>query len=169
MIRKLLSISLLMALPLVSSLAQQKPDFSGTWKLNVAKSEFGQLPGPTSRMDVITHKEPSLSYSVTLEGAQGKQEFSVTYTTDGKESLNTLGPLEFKSIVKWVGGNLFEVTKFVYNGTDVNSEATTFLSPDGRTMTVNIHFSTSMFETDQKLIFEKQAAGPAATPPKPSS
>jgi len=40
MLRKLLSIAFLLALPLTAIVAQQKPDFSGTWKLNVAKSEF---------------------------------------------------------------------------------------------------------------------------------
>ena len=87
MIRKLISITFLIALPLVSLLAQQKPDYSGTWKLNVAKSDFGPLPGPDSRTDVITHKEPSISNSVTAETAQGKQQYTVNYTTDGKEAV----------------------------------------------------------------------------------
>ena len=54
MIRKLLTIAFLIALPLVSVFAQQKTDYSGTWKLNVAKSDYGPvLPGPkTSRSSV---------------------------------------------------------------------------------------------------------------------
>ena len=42
------------AVAFAASLAA-KPNFSGTWTLNVSKSDFGMLPGPTSRTDVIEH------------------------------------------------------------------------------------------------------------------
>ncbi|MCM3872718.1 MAG: hypothetical protein ND895_18710 [Pyrinomonadaceae bacterium] len=169
MIRKLVSITFLIALPLVSVFSQQKPDFSGTWKLNVAKSDYGQLPGPDSRTDVITHKDPSLSNSVTAEGAQGKQAYTVSYTTDGKEVVNNIGPREVKSTLKWVGSDLKVSSKFDYNGAPVTSEATWSLSADGKTLTINVHFTSAMGEADQKIIFEKQEASPAAAPAKPSS
>ena len=166
MISKFVSITILIALPLVSAFAQQKPDFSGTWKLNVVKSVFGQLPGPESRTDVITHKEPSLSNSVTAEGAQGKQEYTVNYTTDGKEALNKVGPREIKSTLKWAGSNLVISSKFLFNDMDVTSEATWVLSPDGKTLTIDTHFTSSMGEADQKYVFEKQEGGAPATPAK---
>ncbi len=166
MIRKLVSITILIALPLVSLLAQQKPDFSGTWKLNVAKSDFGPLPGPESRTDVVTHKEPSLSNNVTAEGAQGKQQYTVNYTTDGKEAVNNIGPREVKSTLKWDGSNLKITSKFLFNDSPVTGEATWTLSPDGKTLTINGHFSSSMGEADQKLVFEKQEGGAAPTPAK---
>jgi hypothetical protein len=169
MIRKLASITFLIALPLVSVLAQQKPDFSGTWKLNVAKSDFGPLPGPDSRTDVITHKEPSLSNSVTAETAQGKQQYTVSYTTDGKEAVNNIGPREVKSTLKWDGSNLKISSKFLYNDSPVTSEVTWSLSADGKTLTVSAHFTSSMGEADQKFVFEKQEGGAASTPAKPSS
>jgi hypothetical protein len=164
MIRRLASISILIGLSWVSVFAQQKPDFSGTWKLNVAKSDFGPLPGPESRTDVITHKEPSLSNSVTAQSAQGKQEYTVNYTTDGKEVQNKVGPRDIKSTLKWVGSNLVITSKFVYNDTDVTSESTWNLSPDGKTITISAHFSSSMGDADQKLIFEKQEGGAAVVP-----
>lgn len=169
MIRKLLSITFLIALPLVSVFAQGKTDFSGTWKLNVAKSDFGVLPGPTSRTDVITHKDPSLSDSVTAESAQGKQEYTVNYTTDGKEVVNTIGPREIKSTLKWAGSNLVISSKFVYNDSDVTSEVTWALSPDGKTLTINAHFNSPMGEADQKFVYEKQEGAVAPTPAKPST
>jgi hypothetical protein len=169
MIRKLVSISILTVLPLLSVLGQQKPDFSGTWKLNVAKSEFGQLPGPTSRTDVITHKEPSLSSSVTAETSEGKREYTVNYTTDGKEAVNKIGPRDVKSTLKWVGSDLKISSKFLFNEMEVTSEATWTLSPDGKTLTINAHFVSSMGEADQKFVFEKQEGGATPTPAKPSS
>lgn len=168
MIRKLISITFLIALPLVSVFAQQKTDFSGTWKLNVAKSDFGPLRGPTSRTDVITHKDPALSNSVTADGAQGKQQYTVSYTTDGKEAVNKIGEREIKSTLKWVGSNLVISSKFVYNDTDVTSEVTWALSPDGKTLTISAHFTSTMGEADQKFVFEKQEGAAASTPAKAS-
>ena len=167
MFRKLLWTTLLITLPLVGVFAQPKTDYSGTWKLNVAKSDFGPLPGPDSRTDVITHKDPSLSNHVTAEGAQGKQEFTFKFTTDGKEAVNTVGPREIKSTVKWSGSNLVINSKFVSNGSDVLSEATWVLSSDGKTLTVSTHFTSSLGEADQKFVFEKQeaAAAPAKATP----
>jgi len=167
MIRKLLSITFVLALPLITALAQQKPDFSGTWKLNVAKSEFGALPGPESRVDVITHKDPSLSVNVTQQVAEGNQQYTANYTTDGKEAVNKIGPREVKSTMKWSGNNLAMTSKLVYNDVEVTGQLTWSLSDDGKTRTVIIHYASAMGETDQKLIFEKQesgAAAPAKTP-----
>ena len=168
MIRKLIAITFLIALPLVSAFSQPKTDFSGTWKLNVAKSDFGPLPGPESRTDVVTHKDPSLSDSVTADGAQGKQQYTVNYTTDGKEALNKIGPREIKSTLKWAGSNLAISSKFVYNDMDVATEAVWALSPDGKTLTISVHFSSSMGEADQKYVFEKQEATAPSTPAKAS-
>jgi hypothetical protein len=166
MIRKTALVTCLVLLPLVSVFAQQKTDYSGTWKLNVAKSDFGVLGGPTSRTDVITHKDPSLSDSVTAEGAQGKQQFVASYTTDGKEAVNKIGEREIKSTLKWVGSDLVISSKLVYNDMPVTGEATWALSPDGKTLTINAHFTSSMGDADQKFVFEKQEDVAPSTPAK---
>jgi len=162
MLRKLVLIAFLLALPLTPIVAQEKPDFSGTWKLNVAKSEFGALPGPQSRTDVITHKEPSFSDSVSAENAEGKQQFTANYTTDGKEAVNKIGPRDVKTTVKWAGKNLVFNSKLLYNDSDVTVETTWALSDDGKTLTISAHYTSTLGETDQKLIYEKQEAGAAA-------
>ena len=166
MIRKLVSIVFLVALPLALAFAQQKPDFSGTWKMNVEKSEFGALPGPTSRTDVITHKEPSLTDDVTAEGARGKQQYTAKYTTDGKEVTNQIGPREVKSTIKWEGNSLVLSSKTSFNGAEMNAQSTWVLSADGKTLTISTHYVSAMGETDQKIIYEKQETAPAAAPAK---
>lgn len=166
MIRKLLSIAFLVALPAASAFAQQKPDLSGTWKLNVAKSDFGVLGGPDSRTDVITHKEPSLTDDVTAESAQGKQQYTVKYTTDGKEATNQIGPREIKSTLKWEGSNLVISSKFTYNEAEVIGQSTWALSADGKTLTINVHYTSALGDADQKITLEKQESTPAAAPAK---
>ena len=66
--------------------AADKPNFSGDWKLNAAKSNMGPLPAPTSYIRKVTHAEPSITIEDTQVGtALGDQHDTRTYTTDGKE------------------------------------------------------------------------------------
>ncbi|HXA64615.1 MAG TPA: hypothetical protein VNV82_05665 [Bryobacteraceae bacterium] len=133
-----------------------KPNYSGTWKLNVAKSDFGPIPGPDTRTDVIEHNDPTLKVSTAQEGAQGKQEYTLNMTTDGKEMTNTPGGLEVKSIGGWEANNLVMNIKLRVQDNDVAAKTTWLLSEDGKTLTQNQHLSTAMGELDQKMVFEKQ-------------
>jgi hypothetical protein len=165
MIRKLLYVPFLLGVLTLTAFAQSKPDFSGTWKLNLEKSDFGELPPPTNRTDVITHKEPALSDSVTTETAEGKQSYTATYTTDGKESQNKIGPRDVRTTLKWSGNNLAMNAKFKFEDADVVGDSTWTLSADGKTLTWNIHYASSIGEIDQKMVFDKQeATAPKATP-----
>src|SRR5579864_7481673 len=102
-----------------SVVAQSKPNFSGTWKLNVSKSDFGVLPGPDSRTDVIEHNDPAMKVNSSQEGAQGKIDATLNYTTDGKEVTNHVGPREIKSTVVWEGSNLVVNSKLTFQDNDV--------------------------------------------------
>jgi hypothetical protein len=98
---RLFSLALLtLALGLVQ--AQAKTDFSGTWKLNAGKSDFGPMPPPDSMTEKITHADPSLKANIaTTGGMQGDMTYDVSYTTDGKECVNHVGENEFKSTLHW--------------------------------------------------------------------
>jgi hypothetical protein len=133
-----------------------KPNYSGTWKLNVAKSDFGPIPGPDTRTDVIEHNDPMLKVTTSQDGAQGKQEYTLNMTTDGKEAINKPGGLEVKSIGGWEANNLVINVKLKFQDNDVEAKATWLLSEDGKTLTQNQHLTTAMGELDQKMVFEKQ-------------
>ena len=136
--------------------AGAKPNYTGTWKLNVAKSDFGPIPGPDTRVDVIEHNDPTLKVSSTQEGPQGKQDVTLNFTTDGKEVTNTPGGLEVKSTGGWEANNLVLNAKLKFQDNDVAIKTTWLLSEDGKTLTQSQHMATPMGEFDQKMIFEKQ-------------
>jgi hypothetical protein len=77
--------------------AADKPNFSGDWKMNAAKSDFGPLPPPTSLTRKITHAEPSLSIVEEQQSAMGDQNTTRSYTTDGKETTFLVNGAEVKS------------------------------------------------------------------------
>ena len=142
--------------------AQSKPNFSGTWKLNVEKSDFGVLPPSNSRTDVIDHQEPNLKDSVSDDGAQGQQNYTLSMTTDGKEAVNKPGGLDMKSTAAWAANSLVVNAKLQFQGSDVVIKTTWALSDDGKMLTENVHLESPMGETDQKMVFEKQEGGATA-------
>ena len=132
-------------------------NYSGRWKLNVDKSDFGPLPPSSSRTDIIDHNDPNLKVNVSDDGAQGLQQYVLSLTTDGKEATNTVAGMDTKNIANWDGSNLVVDTKLNLQGTDISIKSTWVLSADGKTLTENAHLVAGpLGETDQKLVFEKQ-------------
>jgi len=155
MIRRVIASGLLATSLLASAYAQQKPNFTGSWKLNVAKSDFGEDPAPKSRTDVITHKDPSLTDQVSIEGAKGTQEYTAVYTTDGKEVVNKQGARELHSIFHWDGGKLVNDSTLHVNDEDIIIKQIWILSADGNTITQKVHYDTPEGESDHTLVYEK--------------
>src|ERR1043166_1653675 len=84
--------------------APVKPNYSGTWKLNLAKSDYGPVPAPERQMYTIEHKEPSIKISVEQKGgARGDIKFTRDLTTDGKEVAAIPESLGSKSAASWDG------------------------------------------------------------------
>lgn len=136
--------------------AQAKPNFSGTWKLNTAKSDFGAMPAPDSRTDTITHEDPDLKDTFTQAGQMGEVTAEMKYSTDGKETTNSVRGNEIKSTAKWEGDELAIAGKASLNGADVTLSDRWSLSADGKTLTIQRHVNSPMGDTDQKIVLEKQ-------------
>jgi hypothetical protein len=136
--------------------AQAKSDFSGTWKINAGKSEFGPMPPPDSMTQKIVHEDPSLKVNIVQTGGGGDMTYDMAYTTDGKECVNHLGDNEFKSTLKWDGDDLVTDTKGSFDGNAFTAKDRWTLSDGGKTMTMQRHISTDGGDFDIKLVFEKQ-------------
>ncbi len=137
--------------------AQAKPNFSGDWKLNVDKSDFGPMPAPTSMTAKIDHADPNLKVATAVSSPQqGDASYDSKYTTDGKESANSMGPMETKSTVTWDGDDLAVITKLDAGGTEISIKSKWNLSADGKTMTQTAHVTSPQGEIDLKYVFDKQ-------------
>ena len=158
-----------------SMFAQTKPNFSGTWKLNVAKSDFGPVPAPDSRTDVIDHSEPGVEsrhqrYRKARRADIGGH-LELHHRWQGSHQPH--GPARGKSDRGLGRSKLVVNAKTTYQDAELGIKSIWVLSDDGKTLTQNVHYSTPMGEADQTLIYDKQDAGaataaaPAATMPKP--
>ena len=148
----ILTVLALAALP-----ALAKPNFSGDWKLNSAKSTFGEMPAPDSMTYKIAHADPKLTTASKQSSQMGDFEMNATYTTDGKECTNQVFQVSTtKSVVKWDGDTLAIDTKGQFGDNEFTMTQKWTLSADGKTLTVLQTFKSAMGEGEQKLIFDKQ-------------
>ena len=132
------------------------PDFSGYWKLNPAKSNFGSFPAPQSNTRQIVQKGPRLSMTTVQKGPQGEVTSEFVYTTDGKPVTNKQKSGESKGSAQWIGDKLMIETSRDVQGTTLLQKDIWTLSADGKTLTVDSHVTLPNGEFDIKQVFEKQ-------------
>src|SRR6266498_3050461 len=110
--RRVMLLALMTAVVLpFSARAQTKPDFTGTWTLDTAKSDpapQGRGGGGGGGGGALTIKQSATELSITSEGRGGPQ--TLTYKLDGSESTNQVmgrgGAQSVKSVAKWDGSSL---------------------------------------------------------------
>ena len=141
-----------------TAIAGDAPNFSGEWKMNVAKSDFGPTPAPQLLTRVIKHQDPSLEITTHQKGARGEATTELKYTTDGKPAVNKVQGREAKGTARWEGGTLvIESWLEVQAGMEIKGKEVWALSDAGRTLTIRNHFSVpQQGEFETTLVFEKQ-------------
>ena len=147
------------------SSAQDHPNFAGTWKLNLAKSNPGDY-GPSARTEVITQDGSKFTDKVTSSSQMGDSAYTLTFTADGTKVTvapdspqANLGQLTMKDITaSWNGASLVLMMNLSFQQQmDLAGKYTYSLSPDGKTLTEANHISTGqMGDFDTTLVFDKQ-------------
>lgn len=126
-------------------------DFSGSWMLNLAKSQYGQFPAPDVMMRTVKMAGTQLTMSTYQKGAQGEVSSELKYTTDGKPSVNGAST----GIAKFEGEALVIESSREAQGAKLTQRDTWTLSPDKKTLTVQSHVKLPNGEFDVKQVFEK--------------
>jgi hypothetical protein len=136
----------------------EAPSLSGTWKLNVAKSNFGQMPGPASQTDTIDDNEPTIKIVEDQKGGMmGDLNVTTNLKSDGTETTSTgMGGAEVKSTAHWEGSTLVVNSTTSFQGSDVKIKDSYSLSPDGKTLTETTHVESGMGNFDSTSVFDKQ-------------
>lgn len=154
----LLAAIALMAFCVYAANAQEpaKPNFSGEWHMDAAKSNFGQFTMPATLVRVIVQKDPDLTIDTTERAANGEHTSRVYYRTDGEETVNHLSSGVGTSHAFWDGDTLvIRTTMKGKNDVYIQMEERWSLSPDGKILTTTSHIGTSRGSTDLKLVCEK--------------
>lgn len=160
-INYLLALALLTCALVFSAIAQEKKtapaessakNFSGTWKMNAAKSKFAGDGGPQSIVITLDQQGQNLSESLTIGGSQGERKFDLKYILDGKEGNNQLGDEQVKSIAKLEGDAL--VVNLKMSNNTFRRKFT--LSEDGKVMTIVVNHTETDGERTDTVVLEKQ-------------
>jgi hypothetical protein len=140
-----------------ASAAAKHPNYTGRWKMDKAKSDFGKFKAPDMIVRVVDEHEPTMNIH-TIQTTGGKTTTSdVSYFVDGRETTNVLSGRDATSKSFWDGSTLSIRTET----TNSKGEATQIvdrwdLSPDGQTLTITSHIETPNGEADLTLVCDKE-------------
>jgi hypothetical protein len=156
----------LLAVVLVSFIAAPawsqvaKPNLTGTWSLDVAKSDFGPSPPPESIVHVIDHKDPNITITTTARTEAGESTNRQNLSTDGKENVNKIQTFgverEMRSTGKWDGEKVLMSTKFDIQGAQVEFNDSWTLAADGKVLTLVRSAKTPQGDISVKTVYNKQ-------------
>ncbi len=150
--RKCFIIVAAFAMTFLAAQSQAATNFSGEWKLNTAKSDYGPIPAPELMTRSIKHDDPVIQVSTHQKGAQGETTTDLKYTTDGKPAENKGS----KGTAKWDADKLVVDSVRDAQGAELKFHEVWSLSADGKTMTINNHIVAPQGEFDLTLVFDKQ-------------
>ena len=139
----------------VSVSAHAAPDFSGTWVLDVNKSDLGMNnPAAKAQMKKVVLIIKQTATKLSIERSTGDV---AVYNLDGSESVNSLpNGGQSKTTMKWAGDTL--VAKTISNTGGMNTTMTDVrsLGANGKEMVLKVSLQMPSGERKQTLVYTKQ-------------
>jgi hypothetical protein len=159
MIRRCRLSFVLVLIAAATALAQTpaKPNLTGIWIMDVAKSSFGGLEAPQSARYLIRHLGAKIEMQYEVDGHVTR----VDVTPDGEEHLlESLPESENLARVYWLGAVLVFEGRIKptasSNAPVVKWTSRWSLSEDKKTLTIDRHITSQQTSVEQKVVFEKQ-------------
>jgi hypothetical protein len=148
----------------LTSMAADRANFSGEWKLNESKSDLGQfgdrIASKTMKIDAQADFITVDVSSSSPDGEQVKRQEKLTF--DGKENETTLfGSTKKKSTAKWSDdGQTMTVSSIIYldrNGekTEIKVTEVWKLINDGKSISLQSNSNSTFGENAMKLTYDK--------------
>lgn len=135
-----------------------RPNFAGTWTLDVKRSAFGKIIGttpPSARTDVIAHADPALRDSVILTRSGDTSRTTFDYVIDGQERTMKVGGQTAEYTGAWSGDTLRLDSRVRMLVFEISVRERWTLSRDGRALTVARHVESPLGKGDQVLRFRR--------------
>jgi len=134
--------------------AADRPNFSGEWKMNPAKSNYSGFPAPASMVRKIKLDELSLVIVEDQSGGPSDGTTTRKYTTDGKPSAFEINGTAIVGSAAWDGAAMIV-------NTGVESVGLTFkdrmsLSADGKELTSVVQIASQQGPAELTIVFDRQ-------------
>lgn len=161
-IQKHLPVSLLLATVSVLSAGAQtpaaRPDFSGLWIMDTAKSPGPMIPQAMTY--AIGQRGDTISIKRDTKSMRGEFSASLVYGTDGKpwkNSINEGGILrDVSSVLTWDGSTLVITSTISASGQIINQVEKWSLDATGRTLTADRTVEAMGQQFATKMVFNKR-------------
>jgi hypothetical protein len=168
-----LLLSTLVATPVVASRAQTTkaaptpaagtpaahPDFSGTWVLDTARSDKGQM-APTQMTLEITQTATGLTLDRDQTNQMGQSTATLKYALDGTTSTNQLNfggnTLDISTVVTWEGESQVLTSSMKLGDNDAQSVEKWTLGDGGKSLTLDRKFDVGGQSFASKVVLVKQ-------------
>jgi hypothetical protein len=134
------------------SLGASKPNFSGDWQLNLAKSNYGSMPAPTSLLRKITHADPSLEIVDDEIGGRRNGVRTRKYMA-GQTTNFEINGAAVEGSAAWEGASLIVTTKVDSVGLMFKDKMS--LSADGKQLTSDVQIESNQGASQVKLVFDR--------------
>lgn len=152
------------ATPATPAAAAAQPNLSGAWKLDITRSDFGQVPPPNSEFGIIQQTPTAINIATASDSDDtGKEVYVLPIPIGATEAATPAGDFaataDFKitaSKAQWQGATLVIDQKMNYKGSDGTIHSVYSLSADGKTLTRQTHYSLDLGEFDVTYVFDKQ-------------
>lgn len=140
--------------------AQAKPSFAGTWKLNLQKSDLGQM-APDSETYTVTQTADDIKVAIASTG-----QFPINYTFSAKldgtdtpiaaDAFPADSPFRIlTSKAEWKDNTLVITQTTTFQDAKGTLVSTYTLSDDGKTLTRATHIVFDQGAFDSKSVYDK--------------
>lgn len=140
-------------LAVILAAAQSKPDFTGAWKWNQAKSQVGAGFHPITSIK-FEQKGETFSEEVSVEAPDGAKTFSLKYALDGKETPGKILGKSMTLSAKRDGDAL--IIKWRDEVEDYTVTRRLTLSADGKTLEMTIREITPERQREDRVVLDRQ-------------
>jgi hypothetical protein len=163
MFRKIMFLAALLFL-IAPTLRAQQPSLAGTWRLNLAKSDYGDLQGPETRTDVIEQSNGRITETVNAEGRHRKQQYTLTFATDGQSTTLPpgirMGSVAILSVsARWRGDALIVTQHLKFQDAQLVATNTYTLSEDHNTLAIALSLDGGN-GAEATFVFDRVLANP---------
>ena len=138
-----------------------KPNFSGEWKLNLQKSDLGQM-APISETDTITQTADEFKVAMATESQRGKRAYTFAAKLDGTDTplpgdaFPADSPFKIlTSKAEWQGSSLVITQTTTFQDSKGSLKSTYTLSDDGKILTKTTHIVFDQGAFDSKSVYDK--------------
>jgi hypothetical protein len=134
--------------------AGDAPNFSGEWKMNPAKSNYGGFPAPASMVRKIKLTEPSLVIVEDQSGGPTDGTTTRKYTTDGKSSAFEINGTPITGSATWDGAAI--IVNTIVEGVGLSFKDRMSLSADGKELTSVVQIESQQGPAEITIVFDRQ-------------